>query len=91
MTTKATNQALGNGKRQAKPTPFPKPATPALPGRLLRPDEVAARLTVSIITVRRLIKAGDLKAIKVGKALRIRPDDLDDYLRRSVVEVKADQ
>lgn len=91
MTTKDTKQVLGNGRRQAKPTPYPKPATPALPGRLLRLDEVAARLTVSIITVRRLIKTGDLKAIKVGKALRIRPEDLEDYLRRSIVEVKADQ
>lgn len=35
------------------------------------------------MTVYRLIKAGDLPAIRVGKNYRIRGDDLTDYLDAS--------
>lgn len=42
--------------------------------------EVAAVLRVSNMTVYRLINAGELPALRVGKSLRLRKDDLDDYL-----------
>jgi excisionase family DNA binding protein len=42
--------------------------------------EVAARLRVSTMTVYRLIKAGELPAVRIGKSYRIRTDDLDRYL-----------
>ena len=32
------------------------------------------------MTVYRLIKAGDLRAVRVGKSYRIREDDVDGYL-----------
>ena len=48
--------------------------------RFLTPAEVADLLRVSSMTVYRLIKAGDLPAVRVGKAYRIREDDIDRYL-----------
>lgn len=42
--------------------------------------EVAARLRVSNMTVYRLISAGDLAAVRVGKSYRLFEDDLDKYL-----------
>lgn len=36
-------------------------------------------------TVYRMIHAGELRTIRVGRSLRIRPSDLDDYLDRRVV------
>ena len=48
--------------------------------RFLTPAEVADLLRVSSMTVYRLIKAGDLRAVRVGKAYRIREDDIDRYL-----------
>jgi excisionase family DNA binding protein len=42
--------------------------------------EVARQLRVSNMTVYRLINAGDLPAIRVGKSYRIREEDLDAYL-----------
>ena len=45
-------------------------------------DEVAQLLKVSPATVRRLIDDGQLKAIKVRGQVRIRKEDLDDYLKR---------
>jgi excisionase family DNA binding protein len=42
--------------------------------------EVAGLLRVSSMTVYRLIKAGDLAAVRVGKSFRVREDDVDRFL-----------
>jgi excisionase family DNA binding protein len=42
--------------------------------------EVAGLLRVSNMTVYRLINAGDLPAVRVGKSYRLREDDVDKYL-----------
>ena len=47
--------------------------------RLLTVEEVAALENVSTKTVRRRIAAGDLRAIRYGRSLRIRPQDLRAY------------
>jgi excisionase family DNA binding protein len=49
---------------------------------LLTLEDVAKRLNVSVATVRRLINDGALKAVRVRFQLRVRPADLDDYVRR---------
>ena len=48
--------------------------------RFLTVAEVAALLRVSNMTVYRLISAGDLAAVRVGKSYRLREDDVDKYL-----------
>jgi excisionase family DNA binding protein len=48
--------------------------------RLLTVREVAGSMRVSTMTVYRLIRAGALPAIRVGKHFRIRERDLDRYL-----------
>lgn len=47
---------------------------------LLTVREVADAIRVSTMTVYRLIRAGALPAIRVGKHFRIRTRDLDQYL-----------
>lgn len=47
---------------------------------LLTVKEVAAYLKISIFTVREMIKAGRLKAIKVGKSYRIKRSELEKFL-----------
>ncbi|HVF75800.1 MAG TPA: helix-turn-helix domain-containing protein [Acidimicrobiales bacterium] len=42
--------------------------------------EVASMLRVSNMTVYRLISAGDLPAVRVGKSYRLREEDIDKYL-----------
>lgn len=42
--------------------------------------EVARQLRVSNMTVYRLINAGDLPAVRVGKSYRIREEDVDAYI-----------
>lgn len=58
-------------------------------GPLLTVAEVAETLRVSNMTVYRLIKAGDLTAIRVGKNYRIRAADLDAYLAGGFVEAQT--
>lgn len=48
--------------------------------RLWTVAEVADHMRVSNMTVYRLIKSGELPAIRVGKNYRIRARDLDAYL-----------
>jgi excisionase family DNA binding protein len=48
--------------------------------RFMTVAEVAQLMRVSTMTVYRLIKAGDLRATRVGKSYRITETDVDDYL-----------
>lgn len=54
---------------------------------LLTVGEVATLMRVSNMTVYRLIKAGQLAAIRVGKNYRIRRGDVDRYLTERSVNV----
>jgi len=42
--------------------------------------EVAGQLRVSNMTVYRLVQAGQLPAVRVGRSYRIREEDVDQYL-----------
>jgi excisionase family DNA binding protein len=53
--------------------------------RLLTVREVADTMRVSNMTVYRLIRAGELPAIRVGKHFRIRENELNDYLESQTV------
>ena len=48
--------------------------------RLLTVGEVAATMRVSNMTVYRMIKGGQLRAIRVGKNYRIRESTVNRYL-----------
>ncbi|CAN5751906.1 helix-turn-helix domain-containing protein [soil metagenome] len=54
--------------------------------RFLTVAEVALIMRVSTMTVYRLIKAGDIGAVRVGKSYRIREDDVDAYLASRYTE-----
>ena len=59
--------------------------------RLLTVAEVADHMRVSNMTVYRLIKAGTLPALRVGKNFRIRSTDLRAYLDAAVTQVEQSQ
>lgn len=52
----------------------------------LTPREVAETLRVSDMTVYRLIKSGELRAVRIGKSYRISEDDFDTYLAQRFTE-----
>ena len=52
--------------------------------RFLTVREVAEQMRVSTMTVYRLIKAGDLRAARVGRSYRLREGEVDAYLQRGL-------
>ena len=54
--------------------------------RFLTVAEVAGLLRVSTMTVYRLIKAGELAAVRVGRSYRVTEDDVDRYLARGYTQ-----
>ncbi len=63
---------------------------PFVGDRLLTVGEVAGTMRVSNMTVYRLIKAGQLAAIRVGKNYRIRRRDIERYLSKRAVWVEGE-
>ena len=58
---------------------------------LLTVAEVAQHMRVSNMTVYRLIKSGQMPALRVGKNFRIRTRDLAAYLEASQTRVEESQ
>jgi excisionase family DNA binding protein len=50
---------------------------------LLTINEASRVLRVERSTIYRLLRTGDLQAVRVGKRRRFRPEDLDAYLERN--------
>ena len=55
----------------------------------LSPEEVGDRLGISVYTVRRWIKTGQLRAFRPGKEYRVQESDLEEFLRAREVRPKA--
>lgn len=53
---------------------------PTMAPQLLTVDDVSGQLRTSTTTVRRLISAGELAAVRVGRSVRVRPGDLEAYV-----------
>jgi excisionase family DNA binding protein len=49
-------------------------------GRLLRIEAVAERLSVSRSMAWKLVDSGALRSVRIGRAVRVRPADLEAYL-----------
>jgi excisionase family DNA binding protein len=54
---------------------------PSTPESFLTPTEVLARLRVNVKTFYRLIGEGELPAVRIGRQWRVRPSDLESWLR----------
>lgn len=56
--------------------------SPAELAAFLRTDEVLGYLKVNARTIYRLIRTGELPAVRIGRQWRFRRTDLDDWLDR---------
>ncbi len=56
--------------------------------KLLTVNEVANILRVSNMTVYRLVKSGQIPAIRVGKNYRIKESDVNEYLIKGTQKVE---
>ncbi len=62
------------------------PLSPQVLGRFFTVAEVARQLRVSNMTVYRLIKGGQLPAVRVGRGYRIRDEDVRKYLNERYMD-----
>ena len=62
---------------------------PFVPGGLLTVSEVANAMRVSNMTVYRLIRNGELPAVRVGKNYRLRETDLERFLEERSVRTEG--
>ena len=56
------------------------PSVVAQPVRLLRIEDVADRLLVSVKTVRRLVSSGQLEAVRIGGAVRFTDGAVERFI-----------
>ena len=54
--------------------------------QFLTVEEVASIMRVSKMTVYRMVHAGELPAIRVGRSFRVPEDEVHKYLRSSFVD-----
>lgn len=54
--------------------------------RLLRIEEIAERLAVSRSMAWKLVTYGQLRSVRIGRAVRVRPADLDEYVANAIRE-----
>ena len=59
--------------------------------RLLIAQDVAAALNMGLSTVYQLVDRGELPSIRIGRSVRIRPEDLEKFIeskaqRQAVIE-----
>ena len=67
--------------------PEVRPVDPELAEvRFLTVAEVAAVMRVSKMTVYRMVHAGDLPAVRVGRSFRVPEKAVHDYLRAAFIE-----
>ena len=58
----------------------PAPEEPEAPPALIDLPDAARRLGISLTTLRRLIAAGELPIVTIGRAYRVDPRDLDAFI-----------
>jgi excisionase family DNA binding protein len=57
--------------------------------KLLKRSEAAEELSVSIRTLDLLVSTGELKAVRIGRVVRIRPADLESFVESNARRAKV--
>ena len=76
----------GDSGRPAQGQPAAGGPKPLGEVRFVTVAEVAAMMRVSKMTVYRLVHAGELPAVRVGRSFRVPEQAVHDYLRDAFVE-----
>lgn len=54
------------------------------PSRLLNAQDVAEALSIGLSTVYQLLERGELTCIRIGRSVRVRPEDLEEFIESRV-------
>jgi excisionase family DNA binding protein len=76
------------GERMAQVATGSKPVDMAdgHPARLLRIEDISDHLACSRSMAWKLIASGQLRSVRIGRAVRVRPADLEAYIEGAVRE-----
>lgn len=56
--------------------------------RYLSVSQVASEMNISKMTIYRLVDAGDIPALRVGRSVRILEEDLAEYIIRNTTKLE---
>jgi len=59
--------------------------------KLLKPHEVAERLNVSLPQVYIMLRNGDLLVVRIGRCVRVREIDLENYIQSNLEKNNKNQ
>ena len=59
--------------------------------RLLKAEDIASILNVSLGFAYQLMKRGDLPTVKIGHAVRVRPSDLEEFVQSHIHSIEDKQ
>lgn len=59
--------------------------------KLLKPHEVAERLNVSKPQVYLMLRNGEIPVVRIGRCVRVREIDLEEYIQRNLEQNKKNQ
>ena len=59
------------------------PSDPFFMSNLLKAEEVAERLNICKSFAYSLMKTGQLSTVQIGRSVRVRPQDLEDYINQN--------
>ena len=86
MLVKAAESTSGSvGKDQPLPSAKRKGSSHR---RLLTYDEAGEYLAVGRTTMYGLVSRGEVPAVKIGRCTRLRPEDLEDYIKKRLTRRK---
>ena len=54
------------------------------PSRLLNAQDIAEALSIGLSTVYLLLERGELPSIRIGRSVRVRPEDLEEFIESRV-------
>ena len=57
--------------------------------RLLKAEDIASILNISLGFAYQLMKRGDVPTVRLGRAVRVRPSDLEEYLQSRINSKEA--
>jgi len=60
--------------------------------KLLSPEEVAERLSVSPVTIRSWLRSGELKGLKLaGNIWRVKPEEVEAFINKAEAEAAKEE
>jgi excisionase family DNA binding protein len=65
------------------------PIVEKTPSRLLNAQDIAEALSIDLSSISLLLERGELPCIRIGRSVRVRPEDLEEFIESKVQRKSA--